>query len=330
MLSAGHRCIRMPRHSLILWGITGGILCLATEHVITQARFPVHWQRAVAQLLFLGIVLSGVAIVDFYYTRYRIRTRDESLPFAHAQITKVLWLLTGMGVLFTFSTAFFGGGYMVFVIWLVLFGLGIYIHGLFSEQILEWAGVMMILLGVGALALPAPYVAMQWLAASVFGLGMPLLSTMLDRGQARSAWTRAFQSALWLAVVLTPAFLAYHWWKSQEPPVAPRMTLESFLRQPETRATAIVTLPAGTNIPLKIRIGGGVVQDNDMTLPLTLTRPMDVVLIDGKLNGRFRVDDGPWKRRAHSMWIHDVELGGTLTPAAGPAVSLNLALTVNH
>src|SRR5712671_7032548 len=126
MLTAGHRSIRMQRHSLILWGATGGILCLATEHIITPARFPVHWQRAVAVLLFLGIVLSGVAIVDFYYTRYRIRARDESVPFAQAQVTKVWWLLMGMGVLFTFSTSFFGGGYMVFVIWLVLFGLGIY------------------------------------------------------------------------------------------------------------------------------------------------------------------------------------------------------------
>src|SRR5207253_1985101 len=88
-------------------------------------------------------------------------------------------------ILFTFSTAFFGGGYMVFVIWLVLFGLGIYIHGLFSEEMLEWAGVMMILLGVAALALSAPYRAMQWLAASVFGLGMPLLSMMLDRGESQ-------------------------------------------------------------------------------------------------------------------------------------------------
>ena len=118
MLSAGHRSIRMQRHSFILWGITGGILCLATEHIITPARFPVHWQRAVAVMLLLGIVLTGVAIADYYYTRYRIRTRDESLPFAQAQLTKVWWLLVGMGVLFTFGTHFFGGGYMVFVIWL--------------------------------------------------------------------------------------------------------------------------------------------------------------------------------------------------------------------
>ena len=130
MLAAGHRSIRLQRHSLLLWGIAGGILCLGTEHVITFERFPEHLQRAVALLLFLGIVISGVAIADFWYTRHRIEARDESLPFVQAQVTKVWWLLIGMGVLFTFATAFFGGGQMVFVIWLVLFGLGIYVHGL--------------------------------------------------------------------------------------------------------------------------------------------------------------------------------------------------------
>src|ERR1051326_3970667 len=60
MLAAGHRSIRLPRHSLLLWGITGAILCLGTEHVITLERFPGHLERAVALLLFLGIVLSGL------------------------------------------------------------------------------------------------------------------------------------------------------------------------------------------------------------------------------------------------------------------------------
>lgn len=312
MLAAGHRSIRLQRHSLLLWGITGGVLCLGTEHVITPERFPGHLERAVALLLFLGIVLSGVAIADFWYTRRRIEARDESLPFVQAQVTKAWWLLMGMGVLFTFATGFFGGGQMVFVIWLVLFGLGIYFHGLFSEQILEWAGVMMILLGIGALALSAPYTATQWLAASTFGLGMPLLGAMLDRGASRSAWTRAGQSALWLAAVLTPAVLAYQW-RQQLPP----------------QAATIVTFPAGTRIPVNVRIGGNIVRDdNDLAVPLTLTKPLDVVLLDGQPTGMFRVADGPWKQRARSLWIRDVQLGGALAPATGPAGSVSMTIVV--
>jgi len=330
MLAAGHRSIRLQRHSLLLWGIAGGILCLVTEHIITPARFPGHLERALALLLFLGIVLSGVAVADFWYTRYRIEERDESLPFVQAQVIKVWWLLIGMGVLFTFATAFFGGGEMVFVIWLVLFGLGIYVHGLFSEQILEWVGVVMILLGIGALALPASYVATQWLAASAFGLGMPLLATMLDRGESKSAWTRAGQSVLWLAVVLTPAAFGYQWRESQSAPHAPRMTLESFLQQAPPRGSAIVTLPAGTRIPLTVRIDGNVVQDgSEFTLPLTLARPIDVVVVDGKPNGLFRVADGAWKKRS-SMWIRGVEFGTTLAPSTGPAASARMTFAVSN
>jgi hypothetical protein len=305
MLAAGHRSIRLQRHSLLLWGITGGILCLATEHVITYERFPEHLQRAVAKLLFLGIVASGVAIADFWYTRYRIEAHDESLPFVQAQVTKVWWLLIGVGVLFTFATSFFGGGQMVFVIWLVLFGLGIYVHGLFSEQILEWVGVVMILLGIGALALPASYVATQGLAASAFGLGMPLLATMLDRGASKSAWTRAGQSALWLAVVLTPAALGYQWRESQSAPDAPRMTLESFLRQVPPPASAIVTIP------------------------LVLARPIDVLVVDGKANGA-RVAGGSWKQRSTSLSFREMQFGATLAPPTGLAASMRMTFAVHN
>jgi len=331
MLSAGHRSIRMPRHSLILWGIAGGALCLLTEHVVTAARFPVEWVRAVALLLFLALVLSGVALADYQYTRYRISARAESLPFVQAQITKVWWLLVVMGILFTFATAFFGGGYMVFVIWLVLFGLGIYVHGLFSEQMLEWVGVMMIVLGIGALALSASYPTTQWLTASVFGLGMPLLSTMLDRGASRSIWIRAMQSAMWLAVVVSPPLIANQLRVGQGAPVAPTMSLEAFERRAETPMTAVVAIPAGTTIPLRIRIEGNIVKDgNDLVLPLVLARPIEVALADGELDGRYRVADGRWKRRVYDMWIQYVQLRATLTPSEGPAAALSLSLTVDH
>ena len=330
MLAAGHRCVHMRRHSLVLWGVTGGVLCLATEYIITADRFPEHWMRATAVLVFLAAVLAAVAVVDFRYTRHRAQASDESIPFVEAQITKLWWLLIAMGVAFTFGTSFFGGGYMVFVAWLIVFGLGVYVHGLFSEQILEWAGVMMIVLGVAALAASVPYVVTQWLAASVFALGMPLLAAMLDRGRAKSAWIRGMQSALWLAVVLAPPFAAYEWLKTQDAPSAPALSLESFAREPEARGATVVTLPAGARIPVKVRIGGGVVQDHEEILPLTLARSIDVVLLDGKPDGRFRVEGGEWKRRIYGMWIRVLDMQGALTRDAGPAVSLKLDLTLDR
>jgi hypothetical protein len=242
-----------------------------------------------------------------------------------------LWLLVALGVAFTFSTAFFGGGYMTFSVWLIVFGLGIYVHGLFSEQILEWAGVVMIVLGVAALAFSTPYLLTQWLAASAFGLGMPLLTTMLDRGHTKSPWVRAAQTALWVAVVVTPPAIAHQWWKSQEPPAAGVFSLDAYLRQSETPAAAIVALPAGTRIPLKVRVGGGVVEDNGaMILPLMLARPIELSVTDGKADGRFREAGGEWKRRAYNMWVQAVEMEGTLTPSTGPAASLKFDLTTRR
>jgi hypothetical protein len=190
---------------------------------------------------------------------------------------------------------------------------------------------MMILLAIGALAWPASYVATQMLAASASGLGMPLLAAMLDRGESKSAWTRAGQSALWLAVVVTPALFGYQWRESQRAPVAPTVTLESYLREAPTHGSVIVAIPAGTRIPLKVHIGGNIVQDDgDFTVPLALAHPIDVVVVDGKTNGIFRVADGTWKRRSNSLWIRDVQLRATLEPATGPAASMSMLLTVGN
>jgi hypothetical protein len=82
---------------------------------------------------------------------------------------------------------------------------------------------------------------------------------------------------------------------------------------------------------LNIRIGGGVIQDNDdMTLPLILARPIEVVVIDGKPDGRFRVPGSEWKRRRYSMQIQGVQMDSSLTPSTGPAASMKFNLTIDR
>jgi hypothetical protein len=331
MLAAGHRNIRLEKHTLVLWGMAGGALCAFTDLVITHQRFPIPWVRAVALLVFLAIVLSGVAVVDFNYTRYRVRARDETFSFAQKQVTKIWWLLVGMGVLFTFAVSFFGGGYMVFGVWLVLFGLGLYIHGLFSEQILEWIGVIMIVLGVVALSMNIPYPATQWLAASVFGLGMPLLSTMLDRGQTKPIGSRLLQSGIWLVFVLGFALILFQWIRNPALPDGPATALQSFMHQSVVLPTQIVTIPAGNKVPLKIRFSGNVVSDGDATTSwMTLTRPLDVSLREGKPDGRFRVGQGDWQQRDVNLKIRVLELTSEINPREGPSVSMSINLSTDY
>ena len=331
MLAAGHRNIRLEKHTLALWGMAGGALCAFTDLVITQQRFPIPWVRAVALLVFLAIVLSGVAVVDFNYTRYRVRARDETFSFAQRQVTKIWWLLVGMGVLFTFAVSFFGGGYMVYGVWLMLLGLGLYIYGLFSEQILEWIGVIMIVLGVVALSMNIPYSATQWLAASVFGLGMPLLSTMLDRGQSKPIGSRLLQSGIWLVLVLGFALILFQWTRSPTLSTEPATTLQSFMQQSVVLPTQIVTIPAGNKVPLKIRFSGNVVSDGDATTSwMTLTRPLDVSLRDGKPDGRFRVGQGDWQQRDVNLKIRVLELTGEINSREGPFVSMSINLSTDY
>ena len=327
MLSAGHRSIRMARHSLVLWGVTGAALCLTAEIAVTPERFPVVWQRMTALLLLLGIVLSGAAVVDFNFTRYRLQARDESFSFVHAQVTKVWWLLIALGVLITFGTGFFGGGYMVFGIWLALFGLGLYIHGLFSEQMLEWVGVMMILLGVGALALHLPYAATKWLAASVFGLGMPLLTTMLDGGKSKGVVRRLAQTAAWLLLVAAPPAFGFQYLNSFTAPAVPAVPLQAFLQQGRGSALQVVSIPAGTAIPLKVRLDGDMLlQPGTATVPLTLAQPLEVALSDGRPDGRFRFAGEPWQK--FTLHIDELKLEAEISPGNGAAASARMHMKI--
>ena len=88
---------------------------------------------------------------------------------------------------------FYGGGYMVCAVWLVFLGVSLYLHGLFSEELLEWAGLLTIALGIVSLLARLPYDSMRWVAAAVFGLGLPMLSLMLDHGRHRPASLRLGQ-----------------------------------------------------------------------------------------------------------------------------------------
>jgi hypothetical protein len=329
MLATGHRSIRMDRHTLVTWGLAGGLLCIISDILITPERFPEHWQGALAIIALLGSVLFTAGVLDFNLTRRLRRTRDESLSFVHRQIYKVWWLLLAMGVLLTFGMEFFGGGYMVYGIWLVLIGLGLYIHGLFSEQLLEWSGVLIILLGVAALVANLPYEAMRWLAASTLGLGLPLLAFVLNPGKERGLAWRLLQVLIWLVVVLGFAAAAYRLVIATQMPDAPTVPLATFRQQSAVPAKQIVSLPAGTRVALQMSMQGNVVENmHDATLPMILAVPLDVVLIDGKPDGRFRLGDGPWRTRLSGLQIRVDKLAAALTPGQGSAVNANVRLSI--
>lgn len=327
MLTAGHRSICIPAHTLFLWGGAGGILALAADLLITEERFPVIWQRNVALLFLLSVVLSGVALADFGFTRQRLQARDESLSFVHAQITKVWWLLIGMGVLFTFATGVYGGSYMVFGVWLVLIGLGLYVHGLFSDQILEWVGILIILLGIGSMLPQLGYLPAKWLTASVLGLGFPALVLMLGRGTQWPLAKKLNALGLWLLWVAIPPALGYYTCERIVEPVGPVISLSAFGRQSPAPAEQIIQIPSGTISPLKIRMQSNLLHtDEQSELPMRLTQPLQISMINGVPDGRFRAGDGEWKRGRFDIMVSVEKMAVDIQPGKAPALVIDMQL----
>ncbi|WP_448188332.1 hypothetical protein [Azospirillum sp. sgz301742] len=322
MLSAGHRNLRIERHTLMLWGAAGGGLLLASNGILTEAQFPDVAQRALAWLALLSVTLGGVAALDWYLTRRAKRERDEAWSFIHRQVLKVWWLLMALGTLLTFATFFFGGGYMLCAAWIVLIGLGLYVHGLFSEELLEWIGVLSIVIGVASLGYRLDYETTRQIAASVFGLGLPLLALMLDRGRVRPSWQRMVQSAAWTLVVLGVPLAAHlHGGTGLQPADAPPLALESFLKGAGATGRRIVTLPAGTAVPVQVQIAGNIFRNTPAaTLPLTLALPLELVTENGEPTGDVRFVGESWVRGGAGLWITIPKMQAELTPGRGPLV----------
>lgn len=319
MLSAGHRNLRIERHTLVLWGLAGSALMLVSENVLTAAQFPVIEHRALAWLALLTAVLGGVGALDWHLTRRAKRVRDEAWSFIHRQVLKVWWLLMALGTLLTFAVFFFGGGYMVCAAWIVLMGLGLYVHGLFSEELLEWVGVLTIATGIATLAYGLDFTTMRWIAASAMGLGLPLLASMLDRGQSRPPWYRMMQSMAWILVVLGVPLAVHRFSRTVDRPDAPHIALDQF-RKDAPSGRRIVTIPAGTPVPVEVEVSGSLFRNAIATLPLTLAMPLEVMTTDGTPTGEVRFRGETWTDAGQAVWIRIPPLKARLTPDRGPVV----------
>lgn len=332
MLAAGHRNLRLERHSLFLWGVPAGLLWALSETILTPDQLPDVTQRALAWLGLLIAVLATIAAVDWHLTRKMKATRDEAWSFIHRQVLKVWWLMMGLAALTTFAMFFYGGGYMLCAVWLVCLGIGLYVHGLFSEELLEWAGLLTILIGIAGLFAKQPYETMRWVAAAVFGLGLPLLALMLDRGRHRPTLVRLGQILGWLAVVLILPMAIEHRANYQERPELPAVPLADYRAGAAPTGEIVVALPAGTAIPVDIELGGDIFAGgpDKPVLPLTLTQPIELLLRDGQPTGDVRFPGEAWQPSRQVRWISIPWLKAELSPERGPRVRSSLIVQLRN
>ena len=328
MMASGQRNLRMERWSLVLWGVAGGLLFLFSESILTPVQLPDLQQRALAWFLLIAFVLGAVGTADWHLTRRAKQARDEVWSFIHRQVLKVQWLLMGIGALLTFAVFFYGGGYMLYTAWLVLLGTGLYVHGLFSEEMLEWAGAMIILMGIAMLATQQSSENLKNIATSVFGIGLPALALMLDHGRVRSKTYRALQAVGWACLVLAIPLAVARWPSPAQMVQSPIVSLQEFQRSASTaKGSQAISLPAGTAIPVQIEIAGNLFETGTtpLTLPLVLKTPIELWMVDGKLTGAARQPGATWSKgpetRINIPWVR-----GEITPHTGPLLKANLTV----
>ncbi len=76
---------------------------------------------------------------------------------------------------------FFAGGYIFYGLLLTIMGTALYIHGLFSKQMLSHAGIIMVLLGLLGIGLRLPFAVLEWLSIFCFGIGRPILGLSFNQ-----------------------------------------------------------------------------------------------------------------------------------------------------
>lgn len=296
MLTVGHRSVHLEQHSLLLIGTVGGLIAGLTETIITAERFPDPPQRALALLLWLGFWLSGMAFMDHRLTRLARQRRDETLPFAQAQITRAWWMLLCMGSLGSFAMFFYGGGGMIYALWIILLGLGVYLFGLFSQPLVEWIGLATILLGVTSLAAGLPYGATHALAVTCFIIGMPLAGWLSRHYGDAHLLSRAVALFAWLALVTIPALL-FTKLAFVTPPATHALSLNDFT---SAEGEQVLRLESGTPVALKLDLDSAIIAaDPTAHLTMQLTQPVEVALKAGQPDGRYRIAGGKWRA------IHD-------------------------
>lgn len=329
MMASGHRSVRLERHTLLLWGISVAGLIVGVNATFTPDRFPNVALRSLYSNLLIALTLIVIAIVDFYWTRRTRRARDETLSFVQRQLMKVWWLLVALAVVLNVGMNFFGGGYLIYAAVLALMGLALYVQGLFSEQMLEFIGVVLIVLALGAIALGVAYKLMEWLTVAVFGVGFPLLAAASPYSEPEASRSRQFGFAsAWLTVVLTCAGIIYHFDSRFNAVGIPTVDAARFQPSPHAQ---IVHLDAGSVIPVHVHVSGDVISRSDAgTVSLTLAKPLDIVVMGDKPTGHFRFADGRWRSTAYSFRIRNVSIGSRMKPRRGAEAEVEVFVSSDN
>lgn len=331
LLIAGHRPIQLRPGSLVRWGLAFALLAWSTDPLL---RLPALQGQVALQaglaMLWLGLGMGLTAYLDWRALQSAAIQAQETLPFVQLQVSKVWWLLLAAGVLYTGSTFFFGGGYQVYMVWLALVGLGLFLHGLFAQELVEWAGAGIFLMALLVMSSGLPLAWHRPLVISTSGLGLPLLGWLLRRQSAPIPRTGALMAGVLglLLASIVPALAAMQWNQRlalpADIPVYSRSALLKLGSDPAQWPRYVALhVQAGTPIELQLELQGGVLQPagDGAHLTYTVAQDMDLLLVDGKLSHHVRRNGQDWQDSAGWLRITRLELTPDLSQASGLKVN---------
>lgn len=332
MMENGQHSVKMERHSLFIWGLTAAILILITDLLFNPQTFAVHWQLIMSQTIFISVILFFAGAWDLKLTRKVRRQRDESISFIQLQLTKVWWFFVALIVLLNVGMNIFGGGYMFYGLTIALIGMAFYIHGLFSTQMLKWIGLMLIIIGLVSVAINLHFLATKWLAAGVFGLGLPMLAFILDKPEVHSSLLkRSILSMVWCGIVIFPSMLAFQTEASFDPKGLIKRSVSEYkaLNANEAAEKQIIYFTAGTDIPVNINMDGNILEMHDSkSLAMKLKKDINIVIENGKTNGIFQIAGLEWVNKKSQIQTKKFKMETKIEQLKGPYVNLNFSLQI--
>lgn len=304
MLETGHRSVRLEKHTLPLWGITLGLLIAFIGRFFHGLYAQAFWLGSLAEHLTIAVILAAAFITDYRLTRRARRQRDESVSLTQKRVTQMVWLLVTLGFLLSvFSAVKFGGARHVLGLQIVLAGVVLYSIGLFAESWLRWAGFALLCLGALSVLVVSTSTDQRWLTASTFAVGFPFIQYLMPRTQ---TVTRRITASLLLLVAIAGGTVSasyLHYRTAIAADHLPRFALADLPASP-LPGQYVVTLPAGTPVPVDLIIAGELFRARaEAKWQLELAQPVDAVLNDGRITGRYRVAGGRWFQVSEAVYV---------------------------
>jgi hypothetical protein len=223
MLSAGHRSITLELHSFILWGLFAALALQIWPRAFTPERFPDPLVLASLQAVTATLLFGFTAWVDFSLSIRAKRRRDETYSWTQQQLGKLSLLFAALALVLGFGSHFNPWSGAIHIFYLGLMGVTLVAHGLFSDNLLVWAGCSSLVLAATEVVLRFPKVATHWVATAAWGLGVTSLGPLYLWARQRSLLVRVACIVVWIGVVAAVGVACYEVTRPVEAPTVLRL-----------------------------------------------------------------------------------------------------------